>query len=160
MHLRALGGIEVYCPRLRIRRMTRKGAAWFVEALFPGYLFARFDRALSQKTVTYAKGVSGIVRFGLELAVVPDAIIGELRNLAADDAVCVVSPSDIKQGDSVVIARGAFQGLQTLVTNAAPASERVRVLLEILGECREVVVSRSDLIKEAAHLLTFQRAGG
>lgn len=41
--LRTIAGIEVFSPRLRIRRQTRRGVVWFVEALFPGYLFARFD---------------------------------------------------------------------------------------------------------------------
>ena len=37
------GDVEVYCPRLRYHKTTRRGKVWFTEALFPCYLFARFD---------------------------------------------------------------------------------------------------------------------
>ena len=39
-HLR-LAGFEAFCPRIRHQRRTVRGKVWFVEALFPGYLFAR-----------------------------------------------------------------------------------------------------------------------
>src|SRR5258707_3918560 len=40
--LRRQFSVECFSPRLRFRRMTRRGPVWFVEAMFPGYLFARF----------------------------------------------------------------------------------------------------------------------
>ena len=36
-------GIEVYCPRLKFRKMTSRGKVTFTEALFPGYIFAYFS---------------------------------------------------------------------------------------------------------------------
>ena len=62
--LRQLPGVEVFAPRLRFRKPTRRGPVWFVEALFPGYLFARFDWEAQAKAVQYAYGVLGIVHFG------------------------------------------------------------------------------------------------
>ena len=41
--LRRLFGIACLSPRLRFRKLTQRGAIWFVEAMFPGYLFARFS---------------------------------------------------------------------------------------------------------------------
>ena len=43
-HLAALGlrrqlNVPCYAPRLRFRKMTRRGAVWFVEAMFPAYSF-------------------------------------------------------------------------------------------------------------------------
>src|SRR5437868_4240998 len=35
--------ITCFAPRLRMRKLTRRGAVWFVEAMFPGYFFAQFD---------------------------------------------------------------------------------------------------------------------
>ena len=152
-HLRVLDGVEVYCPRIRFRRMRGKTPSWITEALFPGYLFGRFDREVSQKVVTYAKGVSGIVRFGPTPAVISDATIAELRAMITGEEIYTIPAPEIYEGDSVVIAAGVFQGLQTLVTRAMPASERVRILLEILGDCREAEVLRSDLLKETTHFL-------
>src|SRR5262249_43854978 len=61
-HLRILG-VNVFCPRIRFKRKTRLGIVWVTEAMFPGYLFARFELAEMHRKVTYAHGVSGIVRF-------------------------------------------------------------------------------------------------
>lgn len=158
-HLRMLDGVSVYCPRLRIQRMTRKGPAWFTEALFPGYLFGRFDRTERGKAVIYAPGIGGIVHFGKEPAIVPDGVIAELCALVAGGVVHTIPAPEIQPGDTVVITRGVFRGLKTLVTQALPASMRVSILLEILGDCRTVVVAKSDLLKETPHLLDRDQGG-
>ena len=35
-HLRELLGVEVFCPRLRYRKATRRGKIWWMEPMFPG----------------------------------------------------------------------------------------------------------------------------
>jgi transcriptional antiterminator RfaH len=152
-HLRQIDGIEVFCPRLRLRRMTRRGPVWFVESLFPGYLFARFDPLISQTAVTYARGVSTIVRFKEAPASVPDEAIAELRQ-HMNGTECKEIDQSIREGDKVVVSQGMFMGLTTVVTQALPARERVRVLVEFLGQCREVEVSKFDLLPDRAHFLT------
>ena len=152
-HLVLMRNVEVFCPRLRIQRITRRGPAWFTEALFPGYLFCRFDRTQSQKAVACAQGVSGIVRFGIDPAIIPNRVISELRSLVGNNTVQTVPIPDIRQGDTVTITRGPFQGLKTLVTQAAPAAERVRILLDLLGNYHEAEIARSDVFKETSHLL-------
>src|ERR1039458_7771599 len=48
-HLKREPGIEVYLPRVRFKRATRRGPVWFTEAFFPNYLFARFDLGRSEE---------------------------------------------------------------------------------------------------------------
>lgn len=151
-HLRQIEGVEAWCPRLRFRRLTRRGPVWFSEALFPGYLFARFVPLRTQKEVTYARGVSGIVSFGERPARIPDATIEELREQMGGEE-CRTIENELREGDSVTITGGVFKGLVTVVTELRPASERVRVLMEFLGECREVEVAKADLLPERTHLL-------
>jgi transcriptional antiterminator RfaH len=151
-HLRLIEEVEVFCPRLRLRRMTRRGPVWFVEGLFPGYLFARFAPFKSQAAITYARGVSTIVRFKESPTSVPDEAIEELRQ-HMDGSECKEIDQSIRQGDGVVFSNGMFMGLATVVTQALPARERVRVLMEFLGQCREVEVSKSDLLPDRAHFL-------
>lgn len=152
VHLRQMEGVEVYCPRLRFEKMTRRGRVWFTEALFPGYLFSRFNPARNQKQVTYAQGVTGIVRFGLWPAVVPDEAIAELRQ-KIDDGEHEIPTPEVQAGDQVIVTQGIFKGLQTLVTRVLPARERVCILLEFLGECREVEVANDEVLREDPHLL-------
>jgi transcriptional antiterminator RfaH len=153
-HLRQLPGVEVYCPRLRFRRMTRRGPVWFAEALFPGYLFARFCRTQSQQNVAGARGVSSLVRFGGELATLPDDSIMELRSHMGEDE-CKTIDAELREGSEVTITAGVFVGLKTVVTELRPARERVRVLMEFLGECREVEVAKANLLPEHTHLLSI-----
>src|SRR5690606_14272011 len=60
--LRELEGIEVFCPRIRYRKATRRGKVWWIEPLFPGYILVRFIRADMERAVTFGKGVTGLVR--------------------------------------------------------------------------------------------------
>ena len=62
-HLRELEAVEVFCPRLRYRKATRRGKIWWVEPLFPGYLLAKFNLAEMERAVTFCQGVRGLVRF-------------------------------------------------------------------------------------------------
>jgi len=36
-------GLEVFLPRIRFKKHSVRGPVWVTEALFPNYLFARFD---------------------------------------------------------------------------------------------------------------------
>src|SRR5437763_685002 len=58
--------MDVPCcsPRIRYRKMTRRGAVWFVEAMFPGYLFAEFVYSKQHRRVEHLPGVQGVVQFG------------------------------------------------------------------------------------------------
>ena len=153
-HVRQLGveGVEVFSPLLRFEKMTRRGRVWFREALFPGYIFARFDMSEHLKQVTCAAGVAGIVRFGLYPTVVPDQAIDEIR-LHIGDGEHEVKPPEIKAGDEVVVTRGVFKGLKTIVTQILPARERVKVLLEFLGNTREIEILKSEVLVKTAHIL-------
>ena len=152
-HLRQLENVEVYAPRMRFRKLTRRGQVWFTEALFPSYIFARFVPMDMHKQVTYARGVSAIVRFGEKLAMIPEETIVDLRQQIGDND-CRVLDQEIREGDTVTITGGTFKGLSTVVTQLLPARERVRVLIEFLGQCREVEVAKSNILTNHSHLLS------
>src|ERR1700704_4790767 len=64
-----------FSPRVRFRKATRRGAVWFVEAMFPGYLFAEFIYPLLHRRVEHSSGICGVVHFGDQIATVgPDTI--------------------------------------------------------------------------------------
>src|SRR6266404_1937176 len=46
--------ITCFAPRLRMRKLTKRGAVWFVEAMFPGYFFAQFDYVTERRRVEHA----------------------------------------------------------------------------------------------------------
>jgi transcriptional antiterminator RfaH len=146
-HLQQMSGVEVFLPRIRFRRKTRQGAAWVTEALFPNYLFARFDWKRSLRQAHHAPGVTGVIRFGDLWPTVPEGVIAELRSLFGDGQLRVLSP-EMNVGDSVEIVGGVFHGLLAVVTQVMPARERVKVLLEFLGRQTAVEVPAASVIQE------------
>jgi transcriptional antiterminator RfaH len=130
--LRANGAVDVFLPRIRYRRKTQRGTAWVTEALFPNYLFARFDWKTALRQVHHSPGVTGVVHFGVYWPTVPDATIGEMRALFGTQELHVI-PAVFNPGDEVHIAGGAFHGLTAVVRQMMPARQRVNVLLDFLG---------------------------
>lgn len=145
--MRQIEGIEVFLPRLRFRRATRRGAVWVTEALFPCYLFARFDASELVRRVRSVNGVRGFVQFGDLLATAPNSVIADLRQHTGDQELCVI-PDEVTVGEEVKITGGAFHGLCAVVTQVIPSRQRVKVLLEFLGRSTEMEVAKSDVVRE------------
>ncbi len=145
--LERLAGIEVFCPRIRFQRNTKRGKVWFEEALFPGYLFARFDMSTMLRAVSSAYGVRGLVRFAGECAQVPDFVMSTLRSAA--DGVVVIKEPTLKTGDKAMISEGAMRGLRAVVTQVLPGGERVKILMDLMGTAVEAEVPM-DALEPAA----------
>lgn len=137
-HLRELEGVEVFCPRIRYRKATRRGKIWWVEAMFPGYVLAKFHMPEMERAVTFCQGVRGLVRFGAGIPAVPESFVEAIRTEIRDrtdatgEEIVTVSPA-IELGDEVEIASGPFRGMQGTVVAVPSATERVKILLEFLG---------------------------
>ncbi len=141
--------IEAFSPRLRFRKLTQRGQIWYVEAMFPGYLFGRFVFATQHRAAEHSHGIHKILRFGEQIATLDPALVAALKETAGQQEIITIDP-EIRVGDEVQITGGPFQGLQALVTRVLPAKERVRVLLEFLGRSVETelptpVVLATDL---------------
>jgi transcriptional antiterminator RfaH len=149
-HIAATGlrrQFEIRCssPRLRFRKATRRGAVWFVEPMFPGYLFAEFLYSSMHRAVEHASGVNGIVHFGEYLATIDPTVVAALEERAGDEGVVTIDP-EVRTGQSVQITEGPFQGLEAVVTSVLPARQRVKVLLEFLGRSVETEISTPKIL--------------
>jgi transcriptional antiterminator RfaH len=142
-HLRELEGVEVFCPRLRYRKATRRGKIWWVEPMFPGYLLAKFNMAEMERAVTFCQGIRGLIRFGSEIPPVPESFVEAIkqeilnRKGAEHDELVTLSPV-IQIGDEVEVAFGPLQGMQGTVITVPSATERVKILIEFLGNPQAV----------------------
>jgi len=148
-HLRALEGVEVFCPRLRYRKATRRGTVWWLEPLFPGYLMAKFVLLESDRAVTFCQGVRGLVRFGPDIPAIPESFVESIRHeyLATDNGseVLTVVPK-LENGEEVEVANGPLAGMSGVVIAIAPAAERVKVLLEFLGQPQVVDIDLFSIL--------------
>lgn len=153
--LRREVGLEVFAPRIRFKRARANGVAWCNEAMFPGYIFARFAYYLQHRQVRATSGVSTIVSFGGKPAVVADEVIAELREHVADEETIEID-QQIKEGSEVRIIHGPYVGVRTLVTKVLPGRQRVAILLEILGMQREIEIHPSHLLPDVSHPMSKQ----
>jgi len=143
--LRRQFGVECFSPRLRFRKMTQRGPVWFVEAMFPGYLFAKFVYAAQHRAVENSHGIRGIVHFGDLLATLPEHIVASLQSKVGAEEIITLDCS-IKVGQSVQITDGPFQGLEVVVTHLLPAKDRIRVLFDFLGRSMEMEISMAKVL--------------
>src|SRR5260370_15552066 len=126
-HLRILEEVTVFCPRIRFQRITRQGLVWVTEAMFPGYLFARFELAEMNLRVRYAHGVSGIVRFADRYPTIEEDALAQLRDHTGAAEVKELN-YHISEGDHVHIVGGDFVVLEAGGTQALPPKERGKAL--------------------------------
>jgi transcription antitermination factor NusG len=139
--------IEVYLPRIRFKKASVRGPVWVTEALFPNYLFARFDWRESSRLVRHASGVSTVVHFGMSVPTVPDEVISELRQRVGEKDLHVL-PDQFAEGDAVQLTSGPLRGLMAVVTRLMPAKERVEILLNFLGRQTAVEMDQTGLVKQ------------
>lgn len=129
-------GYRVYYPRL-LRPMLHRGR-WIerIVSLFPRYLFVQLD-ATSQSLapVRSTQGVSSIVRFGNEAAVVAGGIVdGLIHRSDPQTGLHRLSLEQVfERGAAVRVIAGAFEGLQGIFERDG-GNDRVVILLRLLGQ--------------------------
>jgi transcriptional antiterminator RfaH len=153
--------LEVPCfaPRLRFRKATRRGATWFVEAMFPGYLFAEFVYSDFHRRIASATAVRAVVRFGDYVPIIDASVIEALRRSSTDDAVITIEP-ELEVGETVTMVNGPLAGMTALITQLHPAKERVRILLEFLGRQLETEAPIARVLPTRRHRGIQEATGG
>jgi len=145
--LQTLDDVEVFLPRT-IR--PPKAKTFTAKALFPGYLFARFDPVNHIRNVHYARGVGYVVRRKEIPVHVPPQVMIELR-LISPDGILEIPDLPHRVGDKVKVISGLFRGDEGTVTQLVPARERVKILFEILGRPTEVEIDEDIVDFPSAH---------
>jgi transcriptional antiterminator RfaH len=117
------------------------------EPLFPRYLFIRLgqgDAAKSWVPIRSTKGVSSLVRFGVEPARVDDGLIELLRT---QEVSLQSEPNRLfKQGECVRLSEAPFAGIEGIY-HMADGERRVMVMIEILSKPVAVSVAPASLRK-------------
>lgn len=146
-HLRKMDQVEVFLPRIRFKRATRQAFVWVTEALFPGYLFARFDWDVRLRQVQHARSVRDIVHFGENWPVISESTIRKLREAVGTTELHTIS-QEFSPGDAVHFTDGSLRGLRAIVSRVMPSRNRVEVLMELLGRQTGIELTVGSLVKE------------
>jgi transcriptional antiterminator RfaH len=143
--LRQNSAVEVFCPRVRFRKQTNRGPVWFVESMFPGYLFAQFDYGSFHRWVRQVPGISGFVQFGDRLGLLPAVLISEMKERMGKEEILEINQG-LAPGQNVQVAHGPFQGFEALVTRLIAARDRVEILIEWMGRSLHAEAGVADLV--------------
>ena len=125
-----------YAVRLPlVRRVVRRKVS--LEPLFPRYLF--FKPSSPQQSLSPVRstvGVTSIVRFGMDLAVLSDDLCQTIMAFAQAQQEggvgSILAVQGITPGEKVLVNSGPFAGLEGLVSSVA--KDRVMVLMSLLGK--------------------------
>lgn len=136
--------VEVFCPRVSQVKKTRAGKKRFTEAMFPGYIFARFHYSTQFRHIMHTQGVLHIVSNG-DRRIVPELIIETLKE-SLPDAIIEAPDLSLETGAAVEILTGSLKGLDGKVLASLPAQKRVEILLDFLGREITVAMHADDII--------------
>lgn len=125
--------VEVFYPRQRVQPVNPRARK--IRPYFPGYMFVKVNLdKLGQNFFEWMPWAVGLVSFAGEPAVVPEVLVESIRSRVGEIAAAGGELFDgLKSGDTVVVQGGPFYGFEAIFDLRMPGSERVRVLLEMLG---------------------------
>jgi transcription elongation factor/antiterminator RfaH len=131
---------DVFYPRLKVNPVNPRSRK--VRPYFPGYLFVKLDlEKAGLTTFQWMPHTVGLVSFGGEPAAVPENLIHAIRERVEEIAAAGGIVFDgLKQGDTVLIDHGPFEGYEAIFDMRLPGTERVRVLLQLLSNQRQLPV--------------------
>jgi len=138
LHFLAQAGFETYAPRLRERRTVQGRKVVRTPLLFPGYAFVWIELQWSQ--ARWAPGVVRLIMDGLAPAVVPPAVIAEIRARERGGLIELPKPPVARLGGRVRVMQGPFAGHIGLFAGMKPRA-RVEVLLSLLGSPQRMTLA-------------------
>ncbi len=127
-------GYTMYLPLCELlrRRMGRRIPV--IGPLFPRYLFIQLESGVDDwRPIRSTKGVSTLVRFGMEPARVPGTLVETLMARADQAGVHLLPGKEFQAGAQVRIREGVMHDYDAIFL-AKTAHERVIVLLDIVGK--------------------------
>lgn len=137
--------IQTYLPEMEIPKTCPKPRR--KKPYFPCYVFSKVDfEAVGISQVQWTPGLRRIVSFDDRPVPLPDEVIDLIRHRLGEIETNGGWPiHTFKSGDIVRITDGTFQDMLAIFDGPTTPSERVQVLLNILGHASRVQIDLHDL---------------
>ena len=136
-------GIPIFFPQIQESRRIRPKLMG-MEPLFPSYLFARFDVRSEYRIVKYARGVHGIVSFGMSPAVIEDELIQAIQERLDEQLANSIKP--FSAGQVVKILNGPLHGMEAIFERPTPPYQRAVLLLRTISFRAKLVVDLENIV--------------
>lgn len=139
-------GFRVFLPK--VKTTTRRARRWQTTSvpLFPRYMFVRLDLERDRwRSVNGTIGVSKMVMQGDRPLPAPAGVVEAFLDHADNDGLLrYEQETDLMVGKAVEIMTGPLAAQMGQIVKL-DSSERVHVLLQMLGATRRVIVSGEDI---------------
>ena len=143
-------GIRTFLPWMETPHFSQGEAIKKLKPLFPNYLFAQFDLTHNYPLVKWGKGVNKILGFGKYPTPIADEVLSILKN-RTDENNIVRESCDLKKNDPVRITSGLFKDLLGIFDSWVSDSDRVKVLLSLIGYQPRIELHCSQVEKVSVH---------
>jgi transcriptional antiterminator RfaH len=124
-------GLEIFNPLMKTFSSGPRSPVE-LKSLFPNYIFGRFDLYESYPLVRWAHGVRKVLGFGGYPAPVSEEAIEIIKNKVDEKGVARIRRR-FEANDSVRIRSGSLKDLIGIFEGYVSDSDRVRILLNLIG---------------------------
>ena len=135
-------GMQAYLPLVRQKRKWSDRMKWVELPLLPGYLFAKVELKKSL-FVLQTHGVSTVVKFGDEVAVVQESVVTSIR-LALEGGYELEPTEYFTNGDEVEVIEGPMKGMKGIVS-AIKGEEKLIIKIDALQQAIAVHIETKFL---------------
>ena len=138
--------LHVFNPLMEDFRARNGKLEKVLKPLFPGYFFVSFDLERDYGLVRWSRGVKKILGSGGYPVPVSEAIIEMIRQRTGEDGI-VRRTRHFEPNDLIRIKSGPLKELSGIFERWLPNSERVRILLNLIGYQPVIEIHHSMLEK-------------
>ncbi|HAW94465.1 MULTISPECIES: transcription/translation regulatory transformer protein RfaH [unclassified Arsukibacterium] len=140
-------GFSSFVPVLTVNKLKAGKQVKVTEPMFPRYLFLQISsEQLNLSTIRSTRGVTDFVRFGQQLAQVPNSLITTLSQQQMAQQQQEDQNQPFKPGDELTVLNGPFSGIQA-VYQLADGDKRSIVLLNLLGQWVKTAMDNQQISK-------------
>ena len=125
-------GIEVFNPLIEMFILRNGRMSKELKPMFPGYMFGKFELDKNYPLVRWARGVKKILGLGGYPAPISEEVV-EIIKGKADIQGIVRLAHHFQVNDVIRIKTGPLKDLSGIFERWVSDSERVRVLLNLIG---------------------------
>ncbi len=125
-------GVEIFSPLMEAFTTKNARITKGLKPLFPGYIFGKFDLAQNYPLVRWGRGVKCILGFGGYPTPISEEVV-EIIKARTDIEGIVRTERPFKPNDVVRIKTGPLKDLLGIFERWVSESERVKILLNLIG---------------------------
>ena len=126
-------GVEIFCPLMENVLVKNGSLNKELKPLFPGYMFGKFDLEKDYALVRWGKGVKKVLGLGGNYPTPVSEEVVEIIRRRLDSHGIVRKSYHFEANDRVRVKSGPMKDLLGIFERWVSDSERVRVLLNLIG---------------------------